>query len=248
MAIRTYIDQTTNQKLFEVYVHGHDRKGLRVQRKRRGIETLRSAQVTEFELKRELANLKEEKSSISFNEWTTECIQTMRHSYRPSTVYSYEKTISKWLVKPWGQKELKHITKNDVHELLNQTIPVEITAHTRKYVLKIIKRVFQMAVDHGHIDRNPAQGMAIKVPETEKKVLTNFEAATLLRDAKSTNHRFYPIWVMALFTGMRSGELYALRWTDIDLENRFVHVGRSWSSKNGFTSTKKLKNQDGSNL
>lgn len=241
MAIRTYIDTETNQKLFEIYVHGHDHKGERIQRKRRGIETLRQAQITEFELKRELARLREEKSSPTFSEWALECLSTMKLNYRPSTVYSYETTIGKWLAKPWGARELKHIAKNDVHDLLHEGIPPEVSPHTRKYVLKIIKRIFEMAVDHGHLDRNPCQGMAIRVPETEKKVLSNQEAALLLREAMLTNHRFYPVWVLALFTGMRSGELYALRWIDIDLENRFINVSRSWSSKNGFTSTKNQK-------
>lgn len=46
---------------------------------------------------------------------------------------------------------------------------------------------------------------------------------------------------MALFTGMRSGELYALRWTDIDLDNATISVSKAWNSKNGFTSTKNQK-------
>jgi integrase len=98
-----------------------------------------------------------------------------------------------------------------------------------------------MALDHGHIDCNPARGLMVKVPESEKTVLTALEVKTLLQEAKITDHRFYPIWVIALFTGMRSGELYALRRSDLDLENRIIHVARSWSSKNGFTSTKNQK-------
>lgn len=113
--------------------------------------------------------------------------------------------------------------------------------HTRKYVLKIVKRVFQMAVDHDKLDRNPCNGMMVKVPETEKKVLTNKEVEIFLNEAKVTNHRFYPVWVVALFTGMRSGELYALRWTDVDLDNATISVSKAWNSKNGFTSTKNQK-------
>jgi integrase len=243
MAIRTYVEKHKNQnhKLFEVYVHGHDHKGSRIQRKRRGIETLRQAQVIEFELKRELARLREEKSSPTWSEWVIESISTMKMSYRLSTVYTYEKAASKWMDKPWGHLELKQISKNDVHELLHETMSKNETPHTWKYVLKIIKRIFQMAVDHGHLDRNPCQGMTVKVPESEKKVLTNQESAKLLKEAKNLDHRFYPIWVVALFTGMRSGELYALRWSDVDLENEIIHVSRSWSSKNGFTATKNQK-------
>lgn len=81
----------------------------------------------------------------------------------------------------------------------------------------------------------------VKVPETEMKVLSNSEVEILLREAKATNHRFYPIWIVALFSGLRSGELYSLRWSDIDFESKLIHVSRSWNSKNGFKCTKNQK-------
>lgn len=43
---------------------------------------------------------------------------------------------------------------------------------------------------------------------------------------------------MALMSGMRSGELYALKWTDLDFEARTILVSKQWTSKSGFTSTK----------
>jgi integrase len=156
-------------------------------------------------------------------------------------MYSYQSTIDKWLLKPWMGFELKDITKKMVYELVFEKI--NSTEHTKKYVLKIIKRIFQVALDLGYITHNPAQGLQVRVPESDKKVLTNAEAQIFLSEAKSTNHRFYPVWLMALFTGMRSGELYALRWTDIDLEAKTICVGRSWSSKNGFTTTKNQKSR-----
>jgi len=78
----------------------------------------------------------------------------------------------------------------------------------------------------------------VKVPEVEQKVLTNTEVEIFLREAKVTNHRFYPMWALALMTGMRSGELYALKWTDLDLEAKTISVSRQWTSKNGIGPTK----------
>jgi integrase len=239
MAIKHYIEN--NQKTYEVYVHGHDQNGRRVQWRRRGIQTLRSAQVIEFELKRELAKRKEQKIDLRFGEWTKEALALMKLSYRPSTLYSYETTLNKWLLKPWKEVELNSITKQKVHVLLFEEMGTDTTLHTKKYVLKIMKRIFQMAIEQGHMDRNPALGIVIKVPESDKKVLTLQEVKRLLIESKHNDHRFYPIWVMALFTGMRSGELYAIRWSDVDLENKILHVGKSWSSKNGYTSTKNQK-------
>ncbi|NJL25588.1 MAG: tyrosine-type recombinase/integrase [Calothrix sp. SM1_5_4] len=239
MAIRTYIKD--GKKLYEAYINGFDARGIRVQRKRKGIETLRKAEQVEFELKRELAQLKEEKIHPYFGEWLKECLGLMKVMYRPSTFYTYEKTINRWIGKHWTNQPMSEITKTDVHELIFEQIKDEdATMHTRKFVLKLVKRIFQLAVDHGKLDRNPCNGMTVKVPESDKKVLTNKEVEIFLQESKATNHRFYPVWVVALFTGMRSGELYALKWSDVDFESRTISVGRSWNSKNGFTSTKKV--------
>ncbi len=239
MAVRTIV--RNGKKLFEVYVNGFNARGTRVQRKRTNIESLRKAEVIEFELKRELAILKESRVDPRWEEWAEECLNVMKVTYRPSTVYSYKTTLDKWVSRQFKGRELKGITKMDVHSLVYESIPAETSMHTRKYVLKIVKRVLQMAVDHGKLDRNPCNGMMVKVPETEKKVLTNQEVGIFLTEAKATNHRFYSVWVVALFTGMRSGELYALKWTDVDFDSGTISVSKAWNSKNGFTSTKNQK-------
>ena len=45
------------------------------------------------------------------------------------------------------------------------------------------------------------------------------------------NHEWYPIWAMALNTGMRSGELYALEWNDIDFDNKLITVSKSYNGR-----------------
>lgn len=168
----------------EAYVNGFDARGRRVQRKRKGIDTLRKAEQMAFELKRELALLKEKKVEPYFEEWLEECREMMKVMYRPSTFYTYEKTIGRWIEGTWTGRAISQITRADVHELVFETIKdEEATMHTRKWVLKMVKRIFQMAVDHGRLSQNPCNGMMVKVPESDKKVLTNSEVETFLREA-----------------------------------------------------------------
>lgn len=232
------------KKLYEVYVNGSDSRGKRFQLRKRGVESITKAKDLEFEFERELAKQKDGEVHLRWHEWFAECLSILKVTYRPSTVYSYEKVCTKWINKHLDQKELRKISKLDVHEILYEKMLGErVTAHTRKFVLKLMKKTFQMAVDHGKLDRNPCQGMMVKVPETDHKVLTNSEVEKLLYQAKITNHRFYSIWIVALFTGMRSGELYALKWSEVDFETQVINVVQSWSNKNGFTSTKNQKNR-----
>lgn len=79
----------------------------------------------------------------------------------------------------------------------------------------MMKRILQVAVDEDLIPRNPTMGIVIKVPQVSQKVLTAREVDLLLTTVKVTNHRFCPVCTFAVKTGMRSGEMYALKWSDI---------------------------------
>lgn len=241
MAIRTYIDD--GKKLYEVYVNGFDSRGARIQRKRKGIESAHKAKNIEFELKRELAQKREEKYQYRWKEWFDHCLSQMRYHYRPSTLFNYESQLAKWIHPRWAGTPLDQITKKEVYSAIYEEIDPRLSQHSRKSILKMVKRIFQMAVEEGVLDRNPCLGIQVKVPEVEQKVLTTTEVEIFLKEAKANNHRFYPIWAMALMTGMRSGELFALRWTDIDLEGRTISVARQWTSRNGYGPTKTQKNR-----
>jgi integrase len=236
MAIRNYIEN--NKKLFEVYVNGCDSRGTRVQRKRKGIETLRKAETVEFEMKRELALLKEQQVPYRWHEWFDECMRRMKIEMKESTIYNYQTQIRKWIHPHWEMTEISKITRTEVYETIFEKCAAIVSPNNRKTVLKMLKRLFQMAVDDGILDRNPCAGIQVKAPEVEQKVLTTSEVEVFLREAKLTQHRFYPIWCLALMTGMRSGELFALKWTDCDLEGRTLSVSKQWTSKTGFGPTK----------
>ncbi len=236
MAIRTYLED--GRKYFEVYVNGFDSRGVRTQRKRTGIETLRKAETVEFELKRELAQLREDGVSYRWHEWFKECLRRIKISNAPSTHENYEKQLNKWITPHWKDLDVQAITKNQVYDLIFQELDPSLSQHTKKTVLKMVRRIFQMAVEDGVIDRNPATGVQVKVPEVEQKVLTNSEVEIFLRQARETNHRFFPMWFLALKTGCRSGELMALCWTDIDFEAKIISVSKQWTNKTGFAPTK----------
>lgn len=236
MAITSYVED--GKYLYEVYVNGFDSRGKRFQRRKNGIESKRKAETIEFEFKRELAQFKEDEVPYRWEEWFEECLKRIRYQYLPSTVASYDSQIKKWIHPHWKGLDLNTITKADVYDLIFNKAEGFRTQYTRRNVLKMVKRTFQMAVEEGVIDKNPCTGITVRVSEVESKVLTNAEAQQFLSEARSANHRFYPVWVMALLTGMRSGELFALLWTDVDLDARTISVSKAWNSKFGISPTK----------
>ncbi|MCC6278725.1 MAG: site-specific integrase [Oligoflexia bacterium] len=242
MAINQY--EKNGKVLYTVYVTGRDKRGRRHQMRKMNIETLHKARNEEFELKRKVAQLKEQDVVPRWHEWRTACELRMKfNNCKPSTLHNYKVTLGKWADPVWKLRDINTITKREVYELVFEKANTLITPSARKHLLKMIKRVFQMALEEGHITHNPCLGIVIKLPDTDQQVLTSDEVRKFLLEAKAVNHRFYPVWVMALTTGMRSGEMFALRWSDVDFDRRVITLTRQWTRFGGFGPTKTRQNR-----
>ncbi len=240
MAIKQEV--VDGKKVYMVTVDGVDAKGNRAQRKRRGIASRREAERVEFDLKRELTALREQLPSYTWEEWFRACMDRMKVEYKPTTLLNYEGKNTHWIMPFWEGKDIKSLTPQDVHDVVYDKAK-SASWYTRKSTLKYIKRILTMAFEEGLITKNPALQVKVKVPQAQQAVLSKTEVDVLLREAKALNHRFYEVWVVAVLTGMRSGEMYALKWTDVDFEGDKIHVVRAWNSKNGFGETKSAKHR-----
>lgn len=98
--------------------------------------------------------------------------------------------------------------------------------------------VFRHAVEKGILTRDPTPSLKFRVGDKIKRVLTEEQARILLTKARAHSWEWYPHYVLALYTGMRNGELYALTWDKVNLDERQILIDCSWNNKDGFKSTK----------
>ncbi|MDA9189516.1 site-specific integrase [bacterium] len=217
----------------------------RFDKKRQRITSKRKAHDLEFEYLTDLKDkVQGDYTNQSFKEYHLKFIEQIRLIYKYSTVIAYDSDLKKWLSNEFLNKSISEFTKSYLYSFIFEYMPSkDATAHTQKRTLKAIRRIFESALEDGFIQRNPAVGIKIKVPPAKKAVLNTQEAAYLLKQAKELHNRFYSLWAIALLTGMRSGELAALRWTDVDEVSRVIRVCSSWTNKNGYQSTKSNKNR-----
>lgn len=228
--IKSYMKGT--KKLYEVYVadRGQDKKI--IARRKRGITSDRDAKEVEFQFKAELRSLADQKPVWSWENWHKEFLRRIRLNYKNSTVANYDGYLKKWIPKSWLDKSVEQITAEEIYEVL-QISSSKLGSISQKNILKMLRKIFQVALDDGLITKNPTRGVSIKTPQTMQKVLSAREADTLLQTAKNVHHRFYSIWAFALMTGMRSGEMYALKWTDVDFDAGIISVNKQWTNKDG---------------
>jgi len=153
------------------------------------------------------------------------------------TLYSDERCIKKYTEEEWGKRICDSISRADLHTVVDKLMSDKAQSH-RQYVLKCLRGVFGFAIERGYIDHNPTPIMKFRIHDKIKPVLTEPQAKLLLERALEMESEWYPHWSMALYTGMRNGELYALQWDAVDLGQRRIRVCRSWNNKDGFKDTK----------
>ncbi len=106
-------------------------------------------------------------------------------------------------------------------------------------------RSIEFAVQGG-LKSNPVASVKTNKKNCREKdpgVLTKEEVKILLTKAKILKPEWYQIWAFALFTGMRSGEMYALLRQDIDLDNKVIAVTKSFNKNIGLKGTKSGRNR-----
>ncbi len=191
MAIREKINKD-GSKIYTAYVDGTDARGVRIQKKRRGLTSKRLAEAAEFELKRQIANLKDQKPQYNWEEWFKICLERMRIEFKQSTLLDYECKNRIWIEPFLKGKLLKDISSRDIYDVVYNS-NFDVASWTRRGPHKIVRRILQIAIEDGMISCNPAVKIKVKINEARKSVLNRVEVEKFLLEAKKCNHRFYEI-------------------------------------------------------
>ena len=107
-------------------------------------------------------------------------MKRMRLELKNSTLHGYEMFLGTWATPHWKDRLIRSTTREDVFLVVHEKTDGKLTAYSKKTLLKHIKRIFRIAMEECHIDRNPAMGVKVHVPEVEQKVLTLEEVRSFL--------------------------------------------------------------------
>lgn len=147
----------------------------------------------------------------------------VRAENRRATYVLREATIRNHITPHLGTLKLAHIEDDHIRGLLRTLTAKDVGARTRQVVHATLRRAFQVAVRDKLLSDNPVTHVdRPKAQRNEKHILDEKQARTLL-DAASDG-AYYALYVLALTTGMRQGEIFALEWADIDLQNAALRV------------------------
>lgn len=165
------------------------------------------------------------------------CKSLVERDYALKTVDNYLVCLKAHTFEAWGSKLIDRITTEEIRALMKERLGHRSAGH-QKTLLKMIRGAFNFGVEKGLLQRNPTPQMKFRIGDKIKKVLTEEQIRYFLNKAKEIGSEWYPHWTMAIYTGMRNGELYALTWDKVNLDTRQILVDCSWNNKDGFKSTK----------
>lgn len=149
------------------------------------------------------------------------------------TAQNYKLCLVKHTEELWKNRPIESITTDEIKQLIRVKLQ-DTSLATQKNILKYLRGIFNFAFEKGAINRSPVPKMQFRNVDKIKGVLNEQQIKIFLEKALQAKHEWYPIWVTAIYTGMRNGELYALTWDHIDLENRKIYIKRTWNHKAGF--------------
>jgi integrase len=181
-------------------------------------------------------------SRITVGQWLALWLNSTRVEVSPKTHERYAEIVRCYLVPAVGGIQLQRLTTVDIQKGYN-AFDRNPSPRTRRHIHRILKSALARAVEQQALVRNPAA--LARLPKVEREPITALtveQSKTLLEAIRHTT-TYWPT-LIAVATGMRRGEILALRWKNVDLDQGLVRVVASLEqTKSGlrFKSTKTEK-------
>ena len=157
---------------------------------------------------------------------------SVRDTVRPTTFERYEQMVRLHIRPVLGRLKLKNLTPAHVRGHYREKLDAGLSPRTVQYVHVTLHKALKQAVMDGLIPRNATE--AVKPPQVrreEMQPLSPEQVKVLLEAAR--DERLEALYVLAVTTGLRQGELLGLKWEDVDLEARTLRVRRTLATTKG---------------
>jgi integrase len=169
-------------------------------------------------------------------EWLNTWLLAVRSEVAPKTYERYGEIVNNFLVPAFGNLQLAKVAPVHIQDAYNGWAAGGrrdgreggLSPMTRRHLHRIFSAALTRAVEQQLIARNPADAFKKRLPKIERRemaILTAEQALRLL--AAIRHHRVYWPVLIALTTGMRRGEILALRWRNTDLDRGKIRVTES---------------------
>ncbi len=155
-----------------------------------------------------------------------------KHTVRESTYESYEQHVRRHVVPAIGKVKLQKLTAQDLQAFYSKMLGEGLSPSTVQKQHAILHRALDQAMRWDLVGRNVADLVDAPRPvRREMHPLSSEEVSGFLAAAKGD--RLHALYVLAVSTGLRQGELLGLGWADVDLDAATIRVTRQMRHQTG---------------
>jgi len=181
-----------------------------------------------------------------FSFFANKYMESAKRSCKPSTYEDYRTIMQLHILPHFENTPIANIKKANIREFLRSKLDQGYSNSTVKHIQAVLSNIFWIAIEYEAIQNNPAikiKKLYPKEKKNNKKYMTKAEVDLLVENARTKMQKYFPLILLLARTGLRIGEAIALKWKDIDFENKTITISRSivrrriGTPKNGQTRT-----------
>ena len=182
-----------------------------------------------------LDGIRADRSNLTINDLFHLWVQ-LKRGLKENTFSNYKYMYAQFVEGKFGETPIAELKRTDVRSFYNYLADEQhLKANTIDNIHTVLHQVLELGVEDDYLRYNPSDNALKELRKahnngSHKRRALSKEEQDLFEDFLSKQgpyHRWYPIFVVLLWTGMRVGEITGLRWCDIDLENNTIDINHT---------------------
>jgi integrase len=155
-------------------------------------------------------------------QWKTLVLPTLKLS----TQHGYKTVLAKHVLPYWRDWRLRDLSKQDVQQWVTDRFKRQLGWQTVRNAWTLLSGILETAVEYGSLSMNPARGVKFP-PKDLKEAPTLIAGEDFMKLLKHLDEPYRTMVCLIAVTGLRIGEMFALRWRSLDLEIGTLSVRES---------------------
>ena len=173
-----------------------------------------------------------EPCKMTVGEWLSIWSDEYLCNLKPLTQKTYQDQVNRYLKPAFGATKLEELDSHTIQKFYNSLQVSGLSAKTIKNIHGVLHSALQQAIANKYIRQNPSD--ACKLPKVYRPEITPLEPAELSAILDTAEKDAYcNLFIVAMFTGMRQGELLGLSWESVDFKNGVLRIKQQLQCKDG---------------
>lgn len=165
-------------------------------------------------------------ASMKFSDYLSLWLSTVKENRREKTYYQYQRLVQNYVLPQFGDHRLRDLHPIQIERYLSQLKAKGVGDRTCQLIYSTMFTALRAAVRKGLIGRNPLEAVEKpRVRNPKQKVVLDIEQIQMLLIA-AQGERNEALYHLAVVTGLREGEIFGLKWDDVDWQRSRINIQR----------------------